>query len=170
MAFLDLGECPKFDVKMETTEKEYITARNGIGTVVKSVPIKATATVDFVLNEITPQNIGYYALGTVETDTDGFSTIISMSKTQREGILKVEGANDVGNKINWTARVSLKSNGSLSMVTDGDDWAAIALQAKVLLSDDYGMGKFEFPEMTDASPDTDNLTIFKGVVYFDEDV
>ncbi|WP_409188450.1 hypothetical protein [Bradyrhizobium sp. RDM4] len=143
--FRDLGECPTFDVSNDVTNKDYNTARTGITTVAKTVTTKLASTIDLVLNEITPENIGFFALGAVEEASDGSFSVTSLSETQIEGILKVEGANDVGNRLHWTGRVSLKSNGKLSLLTDGDDWAAIALQATVLKTDLYGMGKFTFP-------------------------
>lgn len=141
-AFRDLGFVPNFDITEDITEKDYISAREGVGTVAKTFLTRAKSSVKFTLNSINTGNVGYFALAEFDEDTTGNAMMISLSKTKIEGYLKCEGTNDDGRKVDWIAKVGLRPSGTFSLITDGENFSQIDMVATVIKTDKYGYGKY----------------------------
>src|ERR1700756_3444104 len=94
--FVDLGNAPAFVYTPKVTTKEHFSSRTGIMIKDFSVPTQVGATIKLTLDEITPENLAMFALGTISTATAGGVNIGGLTKTQYSGILKVEGTNDIG--------------------------------------------------------------------------
>ncbi len=140
MDFRDLGFVPVFSATQDVTTKPYNSAREGITTIAFEPVVKVISTIKFTLNEIVGENLAYFALGEATTDTDGIATVTSLTKTQIAGILKCEGFNDVGQRVDWIGSVTLKPSGTMDLLTDGDDWSKIEMEAKVVKDNTYGWG------------------------------
>ncbi len=138
----DLGFVPKFDIAQDITTKDYISAREGIGVVAKTFITQLKATISFQIDSVIAENLAYFALAEVEENSDGNSTLIALSKTSFEGLLKVEGTNTAGKMVDWIAKVSLRPTGTLSLLTNTDDFSSIPIEASVIKTDAYGFGKF----------------------------
>ncbi len=141
----DLGWVPTFQVTPEITEKDYNSAREGITTVAITYVTKIKNSIKFRMDSIVPENLAYFALAEVETDTEGETTLLSLTKTQITGILQCVGSNDIGAKVNWIGKVSLRPSGTLDLITDGDDFSGIEIEATVIRTDEYGYGKYSYP-------------------------
>ena len=138
----DLGFVPKFDITQDITTKDYVSAREGIGVVAKTFITQLKGTIAFAIDSVIGDNLKYFALGEVTEDTDGNSVILSLTETSIEGLLKVEGTNTAGKMVDWIAKVSLRPTGTLSLITNTDDFSSIPLEATVIRTDAYGFGKY----------------------------
>jgi hypothetical protein len=138
----DLGFVPTFVITADITTKDYLTAREGIGTVAKTFITQLKSTIKFRIDSIIGENLAYFAMAELEQDTDGNSVLISLSKTDIEGILKCEGTNDNGHFVDWIGKVSLRPSGDLSLITDGDDFTGIEIEATCIRTDAFGFGKY----------------------------
>lgn len=142
MDFRDLGWVPSFTVEPDITEKDYLSARDGIATVAITFVTQIKNKVTFRMDSVVGDNLAYFALADVSTDTDGIITLNSLTKTQITGILKCVGSNDIGAKVDWTGKVSLRPSGSLDLITDGDDFSGIEIEATVIKTDEFGYGQY----------------------------
>ena len=129
--FRDLGNAPSFIYTPEVEKKEHLSSREGVKTKDFTAVTQVGATVKITLDEITGDNLAYFALGEVGTDTDGNTTISGLSKTEFTGDIKVVGTNDIGQQVDFLATVSFVPSGDFSFITDGDDFTTIELEAEV---------------------------------------
>jgi len=65
-----------------------------------------------------------------------------LSETAKEGLLSVVGTNTAGKMVDWIGKVSLRPTGTMSLITNADDFSSIPLEASVIKTDAYGFGKF----------------------------
>ena len=129
--FTDLGNAPSFVYSPTVEKKEHFSSREGIKTKDFTAITQVGATVKFTLDEITATNLAFFALGEVDTTVPGAITINGLSKTEFTGELKVEGSNDIGQKVDFTATVSFVPSGDFSFITDEDDFSVIEIEAEV---------------------------------------
>jgi len=139
--YRDLGNAPSFVYTPNTEKKEHFSSREGIMTKDFTAITQVSATVKMTLDEITGENLAYFALGEVGTDTDGNTTITAMSKTEFTGEIKVVGTNDIGQQVDFVASVSFVPSGDFSFITDQDDFTTLEIEAEVMRSDagDFGV-------------------------------
>jgi len=129
--YRDLGNAPSFVYTPNVEKKEHFSSREGVMTKDFTAITQVGATVKLTLDEVTPENLAYFALGVVGTDTSGNMTISGLSKTEFSGDIKVVGTNDVGQQVDFDATVSFVPSGDFSFITDGDDFTTIELEAEV---------------------------------------
>lgn len=146
--YRDLGFVPSFSITADITEKDYISAREGIATVALTITTKLKNTVKLRIDSINADNLAMFAMADVEDDTDGTAVLLSLSKTRFVGYLKVVGTNDVGNKINWIAKVTMRPSGDFNLISDGEDITGFDLEATVIRTDAYEYGKFSVIDET----------------------
>jgi hypothetical protein len=136
-----LGNIVNFTVSAEVTTKDHFRNYGGKRTKDKTIITQVGATAKGTLDEITPENLAFFALGEVEgPDSDGAYTINGLSKTTFEGLLEIEGDNDEGTQIDWQGEVSFVPSGDFSLVKDNDDWSQINIQATVQEDSDGNFG------------------------------
>src|SRR5580765_7174405 len=104
--FTDLGNAPSFIYTPTVEKKEHFSSREGIKTKDFTAITQVGATIKFTLDEITATNLAFFALGDVDTTVPGTITINGLSKAEFTGDIKVEGTNDIGQKVDFTATVS----------------------------------------------------------------
>lgn len=138
----DLGWVPSFDITQDITEKDYNSAREGIATVAETFITKLKATVKFRMDSVIGENLAFFAMSDVDSDSDGNIVLMSLSKTTFRGILKCAGTNDTGRRVDWIAKVSLRPTGDLSLITDGDDFTGVQMEATAIRTDAYSYGKY----------------------------
>jgi hypothetical protein len=138
----DLGNCPTFKYTPDVTTKEHKSSRGGIKSTDVERVTEVKATVDFDLDEVTGENLAYFALADVDTDTNGDTILMGLTNTQITGLLKLEGQNDIGNRITWQGEVQFIPSGSFELISDNDDYGKISVKAKVLKSDDGSYGQW----------------------------
>src|SRR5580765_4349050 len=129
--FTDLGNAPSFIYTPTVEKKEHFSSREGIKTKDFTAITQVGATIKVSLDEITGLNLSFFALGDIDTTTPGEATINGLSKAEFIGDIKVEGTNDIGQQVDFTATVSFVPAGDFSFITDSDDFTVIELEAEV---------------------------------------
>lgn len=140
--FRDLGFVPTFEITQDITTKDYLSAREGIAVVAKTFVTQLKSTIKFRMDEITGPNLAFFAMADVEQDSDGNYVLTALSNTTFEGYLKIEGTNDAGQRVDWKGKVSLRPTGTLSLITDADDFTGIEIEATAIRTDTYGFGQY----------------------------
>jgi hypothetical protein len=130
-SFTDLGNAPKFIYTPTVTKKEHFSSREGIKTKDFTAITEVGATVKITIDEITGENLAFFALAEQGTDTDGNITLSGLSKTEFSGEIKVVGTNDIGQQVDFLATVSFVPSGDFSFITDADDFTVIEIEAEV---------------------------------------
>src|SRR6476661_4778142 len=89
--YRDLGNAPAFVYTPAVTKLEHFSSREGVKTKDFTAVTQISATVKITLDEITGENLAYFALATQGTDTDGNVTLEALKKTEFVGEIKVVG-------------------------------------------------------------------------------
>ena len=129
--YRDLGNAPSF-VYTPTIEKlEHFSSREGVKTKDFTAVTQVAATIKVTLDEITGENLAYFALAEAGTDTDGNVTLSALTKTEFVGDIKVVGTNDIGQQVDFAATVSFIPDGDFSFITAEDEFTVLELTAEV---------------------------------------
>ncbi len=137
---VDLGDVVDFTVTNETTIKDHFRSYGGQRTKDKTVVTQVAATIKFVLDEITPDAVGLFSLGTVTVNTDGSHEVTGLTRSNFTGVLHVVGDNDIGPQLDWIGRVSFSPSGDFFFIQDNDNWNQININADVSDDETYGFG------------------------------
>lgn len=129
--FTDLGNAPSFIYTPNVTKKEHFSSREGVRIKDFTAVTEVGATVKMTLDEITGENLSFFALADEGTDTDGNITLSGLSKTEFTGEIKVVGTNDIGQQVDFLATVSFVPSGDFRFITDTDDFSTIEIEAEV---------------------------------------
>jgi len=129
--YRDLGNAPSFVYTPAVEKLEHFSSREGVKTKDFSAITQISATIKVTLDEITGENLQYFALGEAGTDTDGNFTIEALQKTEFVGDIRVVGTNDVGQRVDFDATVSFIPEGDFSFITDADEFTTLELTAEV---------------------------------------
>ncbi len=138
--FRDLGEGPTFVITPNVTTKEQKSSRGGVKSTWIERITEVKQEIKFDLLEWTPDNLAYFFLSDVDSDSDGNKVLLGLTTTNVQGILKFVGDNDVGQRITWEGTVQFIPSGPLNLLEEGDDFGKISLTAKVLKGElgEYG--------------------------------
>ena len=148
----DLGNCPSLELSLEVDKIEHVTSRAGIGSVDKTIVRQKTAAGTMVLDEITPYNLRLAMLGdAVASNSEGNSEFGIFANSSIDGRLRLEGTNDVGNRINMVLpSISIDPGDAIPFI--GDEIAQLSLSFTVNYVeafDDFGTVEFiDFEELT----------------------
>jgi hypothetical protein len=129
--FVDLGNAPSFTYEPNVEKKEHFSSREGIMTKDFTAITQVGATVTLTLDEITGENLAFFALAEQSTDTDGSIMLSGLTKTEFTGVIRVVGTNDIGQKVDFEANVSFVPSGEFSFITDEDDFSTLEIQCEV---------------------------------------
>lgn len=143
VTFRDMGNCVGATKNNEVTKKEHFKFRGGkrkrdrtdVDTVKSSGKIR--------LDEIVPENMAIWALGTPVENTDGTFTIKNLSAAAVTGVLKIVQDNDRGPKVTYEATVSFVPAADFSFI--GEDYNVIELDFDVEEDEAGDFGAFTFP-------------------------
>jgi hypothetical protein len=149
-AFVDLGNAPSFVWSPTVEKKEHFSSREGVKTKDFTAITQIGATIKLTLDEINGPNLSIFTLGELGTDTDGNVTVAAFKKTEIAGVIQVVGTNDIGQKVDYTGRISVNPTGDFSFITDGDDFSALQLEAECQRGDAGDFGIFTVREDTTA--------------------
>lgn len=140
--FVDLGNAPSFVWTPSIEKKEHFSSREGVKTKDFTAIVQTGATIKVTLDEINGDNLAIFSLGEKGTDTDGNITISAFKKTEIAGVIKVEGTNDIGQRVDYIGRISVIPSGDFSFITDADDFSTLEIEAEVQKGDDGDFGVF----------------------------
>jgi hypothetical protein len=129
--YTDLGNSPSFIYTPTVTKKEHFSSREGVRTKDFTAITEVGATVKFTLDEITGDNLSFFALAEISTDTSGNITLSGLSKAEFTGEIKVVGTNDIGQQVDFDATVSFVPSGDFRFITDADDFSTLEIEAEV---------------------------------------
>jgi hypothetical protein len=130
-SFVDLGNAPAFTYTPTITKLDHFSAREGVKTKDFSAITQVGATISIQLDEITGYNLGFFALADVDPTTTGDIVLGGLSKTTFTGQIKVEGTNDIGQKVDFLADVSFIPSGDFSFITSEDAFTILTINAEV---------------------------------------
>lgn len=142
----DLGNIVNFSISNEIAKKDHFKSSGGRRTKDKTILTQVGATIKFALDEITAENLSFFALGDVDELSDGSFEIEGLSKTEFVGTLKITGDNEVGTQVDWEGRVSFTPSGDFNFIQDNDDFNQIAVEANVEDDVTLGFGKWTIRE------------------------
>lgn len=134
VAFRHVGNVPEFTYTSEITTEEHKQSMAGIKSTDFEFTTEISATCDAVLEEVTPENMQLFVLGTLADNTAGDQEISGLTLTTFEADLKFVSANPYGRQVEFYARVSVKPNGEFNFISEG--LTSIPVQFKVLKQDD----------------------------------
>jgi hypothetical protein len=140
-SFVDLGNAPSFAYTPAVTKLDHFSSREGVRTKDFTAITQIGATVKFTLDEITGNNLAFFALAEQGTDTAGDITLSGLSKAEFTGQIKVVGTNDIGQHVDFIADVSFVPSGDFNFITDKDEWTVITIEAEVMkgTNGDFGV-------------------------------
>jgi hypothetical protein len=140
--FVDLGNAPSFVWSPTIEKKEHFSSREGVKVKDFTAITQTGATIKMTLDEINGENLALFTLGEVGTDTDGNVTVAAFQKTEKAGIFKVVGTNDIGQQVDFEGRASVNPTGDFSFITDADDFSTLEIECEVQKGDDGNFGVF----------------------------
>lgn len=92
----DLGNCPKVTLKPNLETKEHKSSRDGARSTDRVFVTSKDIDVTLSLEEITPENLRLFWLGTQSTNSDAQAVIDIFTVNSITGSLKFTGTNEVG--------------------------------------------------------------------------
>jgi hypothetical protein len=140
--FVDLGNAPSFVWTPTIEKKEHFSSREGVKTKDFTAITQTGATIKMSLDEINADNLAIFTLGEVGTDVDGNVTVAAFKKTEIAGEIKVEGTNDIGQKVDYIGRISVIPTGDFGFISDADDFTVLQIEAEVQKGDNGDFGVF----------------------------
>jgi|SRR6185295_9484693 len=129
--YRDLGNAPSFVYTPAIEKLEHFSSREGVKTKDFTAVTKISATIKVTIDEITGENLAYFALAELGTDTDGNTTLEGLKKTEFVGDIRVVGTNDIGQKVDFDATVSFIPEGDFSFITAEDAFTELTITAEV---------------------------------------
>lgn len=137
--FLDLGNAPSFEWTPKVEKKEHFSSREGVKVKDFTANTQVGATIKLTLDEINAPNLALFTLGEVAApDIDGSVAVSAFKKLEIVGDIKVEGTNDIGQKVDFTGRISINPSGNFSFISDKDDFSLLEIEAEVQRDDTTG--------------------------------
>ena len=134
VAFRHVGNVPTFTYTSEVTTEQHKQSMSGIKSTDFEFVTEITATCTAVLEEVTPENMQLFVLGSMADNTDGNAEIAGLTLTEFGADLKYVSDNANGRQIELYARVNCKPNGEFNFISEG--LTSIPVQFEVLKSDD----------------------------------
>ena len=146
--FIDLGNAPSFVYTPTVEKKEHFSSREGVKAKDFTAITQVGATVKFTLDEITADNLAFFALAEMTTGTGGDLVLRGLSKVQFVGEIKVEGTNAIGQQVDFLCNVSFVPSGDFNFITDEDDFTVIEIEAEVQRDDTGAYGIWTIRDTT----------------------
>lgn len=140
----DLGEFSSFEVSSDLTKLEYKSNKLGTKSVVKSVITEKKATVAITLNSVTALNLALALGGDAETMTTGQSRFGFLANNVAAGYMYLEGTNDEGDQVDFSARVELAPTGSYSPISA--EWNELPMEGTIIADSDGNFGFWDIRE------------------------
>lgn len=143
VTFRDMGNCIGATQDNEVTKKEHFAFRGGKKKRDRTDIDTVKSTGKIRIDEIIPENLALWALGTPVENTDGTISIKNLSAAAVTGVLKIVQDNDRGPQVTWEATVSFTPAASFNFI--GDDYNVIELDFDIEEDDAGDFGEFTFP-------------------------
>lgn len=126
-----LGNAPEIELTPNVDTLAHYSSQEGVRTKDKEVTLEKSCEIRIVLDEITADNLSILLLSDVYTGSDGQSELSIMEVSSITGVIRIEGTNDVGKKIDVVLpSVTFRPSGGLNLISD--EWAQIEITGEVL--------------------------------------
>lgn len=132
-----LGNCTAFNFEPAVDVLDHYSSMTGVKTKDFTATLQKSATVTFTLEEMTLKNFqlalfGGAIAGDADTTNGGLQGFDILVNSSINGVLELEGSNDVGPQYLLTLpSVNLRPNSGIDFIGD-DDWANMELTGDVL--------------------------------------
>lgn len=114
-----LGNAPAFSIQPAVTKIDHFTSREGKGLKDAVIVQRAEATIAIELDEITLENLSLALFGSAYENSDGDDEFAIMSEDAVVGSLRLEGANDAGNRFRAVVdKVSLTPSDAIDFISE----------------------------------------------------
>ena len=118
--YVDVGNCPRFEVNLTEEQLEHYSHRSGLKTKDKVVTLQVGYTLSFDLDEISRDNLARFVKGTVEDDT-----IHALQATNARFAIKFTSQNAAGENQVWEFwKVKLSPQSAFALISD--DWSVLS--------------------------------------------
>lgn len=126
--YRDVGNVPSFEITITVTKLDHFSSRQGVKFKDKSVVLEKSATVKFVLEEFTGENLAMAFLGDLGAGPPITVDIFTLSEIK--GALRLIGTNDIGVKAQYDLPfVTLTPSAAVQLISD--TWGGMELTGEV---------------------------------------
>lgn len=116
--FVDVGNCPRFEIEVAEEKLPHYSSRSGVRTKDKEVTLEIGYTLSFDLDEVSMANLARFLRAT----TSGATTIQALTALDKEFAVKFTSDNPVGENEIWEFwRCTLTPGGALNLISE--EWA-----------------------------------------------
>lgn len=143
MDYRHVGNVQELNISAELTTFEHKQTMSGLKSTDLEIITEVSKTVNAILEEVTPENMALFVMGTVTTNSEGGQEIAGLSLTQILCSLRWVSDNPYGQQMIFDCRASIKPTGQFDFITE--DLTSIPLEFKVLQANGR-FGTWEFPE------------------------
>jgi len=125
--YVDVGNCPTFDVEVTEEILEHFSSRSGTRVKDKTVILETGFTVTFELDEMSIKNLQMFLKATLQ----GVNVLLANTVLDKEYGLRFVSDNPAGPNETWEFwRTKLSPNGAFSLI--GDDWSLLSFSGEGL--------------------------------------
>lgn len=125
---------------IETIDKKQ--TMSGLKTTYIKITTELSKTLEAVLDEVTPENMALFVMGTQSTNTDGDVEISGGTQTEMLCDFEYTSDNPNGRQMIFSGRGQITPNGDFSFITDGLTSIPISI---AILKDGGEFGHWRFP-------------------------
>jgi hypothetical protein len=141
VAFRHVGNVPELTASSEITTLDHKQSMSGLKSTDLEIITEVAKTLNMTMEEVTPENMALFVMGTISTATDGEVRIGGLTKTSMLGDFRFISDNPNGRQMEFNARVSVRPNGDFNFITDGLN--SIPVTMKVLKNaGEFGVWSF----------------------------
>lgn len=126
--YVDVGNCPSFEVEPTRETRPHYSSRSGLRTRDLNPVVQTEYNINFDLDELSASNIAKFFLGTLNQST---GVIAALQNSDAEYALKFVSNNPLGPNQTWYFwRVTLGPNGPLQLI--GDEYLVMSFAGEGL--------------------------------------
>lgn len=126
--YVDVGNCPRFEVQFDTEEVEHQESRTAERYVDKRITIVKGYTINYDLDGRSLSNLAMF----LQATTSGSVSLLGLTNMNQEYALRFVEDNKTGSNMQWDFwRATITPDGSLALVGE-NDWAKMSFTAKSL--------------------------------------
>lgn len=151
-AYVDVGNCPKFEYEMTEQTIEHMSSRHGMKEQDQETVIQVGYTLNFTLDEISVENLRMFLKATLS----GTNVLQANQNVNQQYAVKFVADNPVGPTVNYEFwKCKLTPNGAFSLISD--EYTSMSFSGKGL-SDKAGHASSPFMTATFAVTATTTTT------------
>ena len=126
--YVDVGNCPRFELNLETEDIDHQESRTAERRRDKSVTLVTGYMANFDLEGLNLANMTMFLQGTLS----GSATILGMTNLNQEYALRLVQDNKTGKNFTWNFwRARIKPDGALPLIGE-NEWAKMSFSVKSL--------------------------------------